>query len=192
MTLGTVTHGTPLFVGFSRQEYWSGWPCPPPGDLPDLGVKPKSPASPALVGRFFTTVPPGKPQNPGTGSKTLRQESVVVEGTHSQARLPRFKPSAASCKLCGLRQVLTLRCLTDVSVKQSEQRSCPPGVNESCAGPVVSAPYVLACFHYCRSASCDFGSSPVPRGSPPGRAGFSGVQSVVSRCDSRSQGLCLG
>ena len=44
-------------MGFSRQEYWSGLPFPPPGDLPDLGIKP---ASPALGGGFFTPVPPGK------------------------------------------------------------------------------------------------------------------------------------
>ena len=48
----------PLSMGFSRQEYWSGLPCPPPGDLPNPGIKPKSPA---LAGRFFTTEPPGKP-----------------------------------------------------------------------------------------------------------------------------------
>jgi len=46
---------------FSRQEYWSGLLCPPPGDLPDPGIKPMSPASPALAGGFFTTEPPGKP-----------------------------------------------------------------------------------------------------------------------------------
>ena len=38
-------------MGFSRQEYWSGLPCPPPGDLPDPGIKPESPA---LAGKFFT------------------------------------------------------------------------------------------------------------------------------------------
>ena len=48
----------PLSMGLSRQEYWSGLPFPPPGDLSDLGIKPKSPA---LAGRFFTTEPPGKP-----------------------------------------------------------------------------------------------------------------------------------
>ena len=42
-------------MGFSRQEYWNGLPCPPPGDLPDPGIKPMSLMSPALVGRFFTT-----------------------------------------------------------------------------------------------------------------------------------------
>ena len=35
-------------MGFSRQEHWSGLPCPPPGDLPDLGIEPTSPVSPAL------------------------------------------------------------------------------------------------------------------------------------------------
>ena len=42
-------------MGFSRQEYWSGLPCPPPGDLPHPGIEPVSLRSPALVGDFFTT-----------------------------------------------------------------------------------------------------------------------------------------
>ena len=41
--------------GFSRKEYWSELPCPPPGYLPDPGIKPLSLMSPALAGRFFTT-----------------------------------------------------------------------------------------------------------------------------------------
>ena len=45
----------PLFMGFSTQEYWSGLPCPPPGDLPDPGTEPVSLLSPALAGGFFTT-----------------------------------------------------------------------------------------------------------------------------------------
>ena len=44
--------------GISQAEYWSGLPCPPPGDLPDPGIEP---VSPALAGRFFTTEPCGKP-----------------------------------------------------------------------------------------------------------------------------------
>ena len=51
-----------LSMGFSRQEYWSGLPCPPPRDLPNPGTKPTSSVSPALAGGFFTTVPPGKLQ----------------------------------------------------------------------------------------------------------------------------------
>ena len=45
----------PLSMGFSRQESWSGLLCPPPGDLPDPGIKPASLMSSALAGRFFTT-----------------------------------------------------------------------------------------------------------------------------------------
>ena len=49
-----VAHQVPLSMGFFRQEYWSGLLCPPPGDLPDPGVKPTSLMSPALAGGFFT------------------------------------------------------------------------------------------------------------------------------------------
>ena len=45
----------PLSMGFSRQEHWSGLPCPPPGDLPDPGIKSASLMSPALAGGFFAT-----------------------------------------------------------------------------------------------------------------------------------------
>ena len=51
----TVAHQAPLSMGFSRQEYWSGLPCPPPGDLPKPGIEPACLMSPALAGRFFTT-----------------------------------------------------------------------------------------------------------------------------------------
>ena len=44
---------TPLSMGFSRQEYWSGLPLPSPGDLPNPGIELVSAASPALAGRFF-------------------------------------------------------------------------------------------------------------------------------------------
>ena len=47
-------------MAFSRQEYWSGLPFLPPEGLADLGIKPKSPASPSLAGGFLTTEPPGK------------------------------------------------------------------------------------------------------------------------------------
>ena len=47
----------PLSMGFFRQEYWSGQPCPPPRDLPDPGIEPVSPVSLALAGRLFTTEP---------------------------------------------------------------------------------------------------------------------------------------
>ena len=53
VTPWTVAHQAPLSMGFSRQEYVSGLPCPPPGDLPDPGIKPAFLKSPALVGIFF-------------------------------------------------------------------------------------------------------------------------------------------
>ena len=58
----TLACQAPLSVEFSTQEYWTGLPFPPPGDLPDPGIKSTSPVSPALQVDFFTTEPPGKPQ----------------------------------------------------------------------------------------------------------------------------------
>ena len=62
----TRAREAPLSMGFSRQEYWSGLPCPPPGTLLNLGIEPASLTSPALAGEFFfffflLLAPPGKP-----------------------------------------------------------------------------------------------------------------------------------
>ena len=54
VTLWTVARQAPLSMGFSRQEWWSGLPCPPPGHLPDPGIEPASLTSPALAGRLYT------------------------------------------------------------------------------------------------------------------------------------------
>ena len=59
MTLGTTAHQAPLSMGFPRQEYWNGLPCPFPGYLPNSGIEP---ASPALAKGFFPTEPLGKPE----------------------------------------------------------------------------------------------------------------------------------
>jgi len=59
--LWTVAHQAPLSLGLSRQEYWSGLPFPPPGDLPNPGIKPKSLA---LQADSLPSEPPGKPQIP--------------------------------------------------------------------------------------------------------------------------------
>ena len=53
----TVAHQAPLSMGFSRQEYWSAFPCPSPGDLPDSGIEPRSPA---LQADALTSEPLGK------------------------------------------------------------------------------------------------------------------------------------
>ena len=55
VTLWTVAYRVPHPMGFSKQEYQTGLPCPPPGDLPDSGVKPTCLMSPALAGSFLTT-----------------------------------------------------------------------------------------------------------------------------------------
>ena len=57
----TVAREAPLSTGFSRQEYWSGLPFPPPGDLPNPGIELATLEVPALEGKFFTTEPPGNP-----------------------------------------------------------------------------------------------------------------------------------
>ena len=59
VTPWTVAHQASLSMGFSRQEDWSGLPCPPQGDLPDPGIKP---ASPALQADSLPSEPLGKPE----------------------------------------------------------------------------------------------------------------------------------
>ena len=56
----TVAHQAPPSMGFSRQEYWSGLPLPSPGDLPNPGIGPRSPA---LQADALTSEPPGKPKS---------------------------------------------------------------------------------------------------------------------------------
>ena len=60
VTLWTVAYQAPLSTGFSRQESWSELPFPPPGDLPDPGIKPVSLVAPAVAGRL-PPAPLGKP-----------------------------------------------------------------------------------------------------------------------------------
>ena len=63
MTPWTIAYQAPPSMGFSRQEYWSGLPCLPSGDLHDPGIEPVSFMSPALQVGSLPLVPPGKPQN---------------------------------------------------------------------------------------------------------------------------------
>ena len=60
VTPWTVARQAPLTMGFPRQEYWSRLPFSPPGDLPDPGIEPMSPASPTLADGLFTTEPSRK------------------------------------------------------------------------------------------------------------------------------------
>ena len=77
-TLWTVACQAPLSMGFSRhegkmacKEYWSGLSCPPPGDLPNPTVKPRSPI---LQVDYLLSESPGKPKNTGVGGQSLLQE----------------------------------------------------------------------------------------------------------------------
>ena len=65
VTWWTVARQAPPSMGFSRQEYWSGLPFPSPGDLPNPGVEPRSPA---LEADALTSEPPGKPYVRSTSS----------------------------------------------------------------------------------------------------------------------------
>ena len=74
VTLWTVACQAPLSVGFPRQEYWSGLPFSFPGDLPNPGVEPMSPA---LAGRFSATEPPGK----STGHSREGENMETIKGS---------------------------------------------------------------------------------------------------------------
>ena len=63
--------------GFSRQEYWSGLPCPPPGDLPNPGIEPWSPS---MQVDSLPSEPPGKPKSTGVGSLSLLQGIFPTQG----------------------------------------------------------------------------------------------------------------
>ena len=69
-TQWTIAHQAPLSTGFSRQEYWNGLPCPPPGHLPNPGIQPRSPA---LQVDSLLSGPPGNPKNTGVHSLSLLQ-----------------------------------------------------------------------------------------------------------------------
>ena len=87
VTPWTVARQAALSMEFSRQEYWSRFPVPTPGDLPDSGIEPTSLESPALAGRVFTTelptpVPPSslceRHRSGGLPLSRLSQKSLTV------------------------------------------------------------------------------------------------------------------
>ena len=80
-------------MGFSRQEYWSGLPVPTPGDLPDPGIKSASLVYPALTGTFFTTVPPGKPEDNLGG--TFKMELTQPPEPHQEGWSPLLNHTGA-------------------------------------------------------------------------------------------------
>ena len=88
----TIAYQAPLSMGFSRQEHWSGLPCPPPEDLPNPVIKPLSPISPASAGGFFTAEPAGKPR-----SAQARRFLLPAGFGHSHVCLPDLRPGTRMC-----------------------------------------------------------------------------------------------
>ena len=72
----SVARQVPLSIGFSRQEYWSGLPFPPPGDLPDPGIKP---GSPALVGKVLPLSHQGRHLSVYTRLCTQHMSHVIIQ-----------------------------------------------------------------------------------------------------------------
>ena len=87
-------------MGFSRQEYWSGLPFPPPGDLPNPGIEPVSPVSPELASAFFTTEPPGNPKY-SLISKIVQWTHMVIR-RHNEFYL---KKKVIQSSLCSLEEL---------------------------------------------------------------------------------------
>ena len=85
-TLWSVACQVPLSMGFSRQEHWSGLPCPPLGDLLDPGTEPVSLLSPTLAGRFFTTEPPGKPSVAMRVYNGGKSVGLLLSSSHQEDR----------------------------------------------------------------------------------------------------------
>ena len=84
----TIAHHAALSLKFSRQEYWSGLPFPTPRDLPDPGIKPTSPTSPALAVISFTTEPHGKPH--GAGGSNCKEAACSAGDPGSIPGLRRY------------------------------------------------------------------------------------------------------
>ena len=75
----------PLFMGFSRQEYWSGLPSPSPGDLPNSGIRP---GSPTLQADSLPSEPPGKSSTCDSLKETLGQELTSLHDPVVKTCLP--------------------------------------------------------------------------------------------------------
>ena len=103
----TVACQAALSLGFSRQEYWSGLPCPPPGDLPDPGIKP---ASPALQAGSLPLSHPGRPRS---NTLTSKEEPVAKSKC-----LPR---TSCSISIVG-RQLLGLFLIVFLLIVISQKR----------------------------------------------------------------------
>ena len=116
------THQAPLSMRFSRQGYWSGLPFPPPEDLLDSGIKPVSPVSPALAGRFYTTEPPKRMYAAAAVAKSLQSCPTLCDPIDGS---PPGSPSLDSPgKNTGVGCHFRLQCVK-VKSKSQVAQSCP-------------------------------------------------------------------
>ena len=112
----TVARQAPLSMGFSRQEYWSGWPFPSPGDLPDPGIEPRSPA---LQADALTSGPPGKPSTAAKSRQSCPTLCDPMDGGPSGSR-----PWDSPGKHTGVGCHFLLQCMKVKSEREVAQ-SCP-------------------------------------------------------------------
>ena len=113
-TLWAVAHQATLSMGFSRQEYWSGLSCPPPGDLPHPGIEPGSLMSPALAGGFFTTT-----------TKQIFDQEILdwnVTGSDSWGQCPFYWDHLWKNQIWSLRFRILIRCETRWYKHEQEER----------------------------------------------------------------------
>ena len=87
-TLWTLVRQAPLSTGFSRQEYWTGLPCSPPGDLPDPGIEPLSFLSAVLLGRFFIPSTTWEALQGTTDLLSLQEHLLITNFSSCQWFLP--------------------------------------------------------------------------------------------------------
>ena len=93
VTLWTVARQAPLSMGSSRQEYWSGLSSPPPGDLPDPGIKP---TSPALQAASLLRIHRGSP-----GTSYMQPEQKIVSAPKAFSPASKQTPTSLRSGLCG-------------------------------------------------------------------------------------------
>ena len=131
MTSWTVAHQAPLYMGFSRQEYRNGLLCPPPGDLPNRGIKPRSPA---LQEDSLPSEPPGKPINGIVFPISFSDSSLLVYRkianfyifTLYPATLPNSFISSNNFLLLETLGFSSVICCHCCSVSQSRTTLCNP------------------------------------------------------------------
>ena len=83
--------------GFPKQEYWSGLPCPPPGDLPNSELEPQSPA---LQTDSLLSEPPGKPKNTGVGNQPIPSPGDLPD-PGIESRSPELQVASLPAELPG-------------------------------------------------------------------------------------------